>query len=399
MSSNSYELPLSHGGVKEEEKKNIRSSSKYYQNKPNSWQRRISQVISRHKTKFAILFGIIFLFQWLQDPSINEINNNSNSIKNSKKVANNPSGFNEDTLLKYGDLPSSVSSRKFSWKNPISWFWNPNPRIVIILAANDGGGVLRWKNEQEWSIERISINNKMAYAKRHGYALTLKDLTVSKRYSHEYREGWQKVDILKQTMREFPDAEWFWWLDLDTLIMEPDRSLEDHIFSRLDELVDRTLNHFNPLKIEVDIPYVDYTEQIDLLITQDCGGFNLGSFLIRNSDWSKLLLDIWFEPVAYEQKHMVWEHKEQDTLESLYASQAWVRSRVGFLPLRAINAFPPGACSEFSDDPRFFYNEGARDFVVNMAGCNFGRDCWGEMSHYTSLMEKFQSKWYSKLFS
>ncbi|KAK5778606.1 alpha-1,6-mannosyltransferase PWA37_000126 [Arxiozyma heterogenica] len=288
------------------------------------------------------------------------------------------------------DLITQGKSRWFSFKK--------SPKIVIIVAANEGGGVLRWKNEQEWAIEKISIANKKAYAKRHGYGLTIKDLTTAKRYSHEYRQGWQKVDILKQTLREFPDAEWFWWLDLDTLIMEPDRSLESHIFSRVDKVVDRTLKSFNPLGLEIDIPYVDYTQDLDLLITQDCGGFNLGSFLIRNSEWSKLLLDIWWDPAGYEQKHMIWEHREQDALETLYANEAWIRSKIGFLPLRMINSFPPGACSEFSDDPRYFYDENARDFVVNMAGCNFGRDCWGEMSHYATLMAKKNKKWYDKLF-
>jgi hypothetical protein len=28
---------------------------------------------------------------------------------------------------------------------------------------------------------------------------------------------------------------------------------------------------------------------------------------------------------------------------------------------------------------REYYKEQDRDFVVNMAGCEWGRDCWGEM--------------------
>lgn len=332
------------------------------------------------KRLILVTFLVVFLFFWIFEndkPSISNLNNKSKSDKTSP-------------------LPKELIDRK---KSGSSWFsFNKSPKIVLILTANEGGGVLRWKNEQEWAIEKISIANKREYAKRHGYGFTIKDLTTQKRYSHEYRESWQKVDILKQTMREFPDAEWFWWLDVDTLIMEPDRSLESHILNRMDTLVDRTLNSFNPLNLEVDIPYVDYSQSIDLLITQDCGGFNLGSFLIRNSDWSRLLLDIWWDPAAYEQNHMRWEHREQDALETLYANEAWIRSRVGFLPLRTLNSFPPGACSEFSGDQRYFYKESSRDFVVNMAGCNFGRDCWGEINHYARIMTRNNKKWYDKLF-
>lgn len=353
----------------------------------------------RFRRPLFFLTMICFLIFWIRDDGSPTLPDGASRLNHmGKELQQYPASL----LSRYsrGEGKGQSSGSSSSWLRSMfnGGDWNKDPNIVIILAANEGGGVLRWKNEQDWAIERLSINNKRAYAKRHGYGLTIKDLTVAKRYSHEYREGWQKVDILKQTMREFSTAQWFWWLDMDTLIMEPEFSLEDHIFSRLDNLTDRTLDSFNPLKIETDIPYIDYTEEINLLITQDCGGFNLGSFFIKNTEWSKLLLELWWEPAMYEQKHMVWEHREQDVLESLYANEGWIRSRVGFLPLRSINAFPPGACSEFSNDKRYFYNDVERDFVVNMAGCNFGRDCWGEMQLYTSKLEQKNKKWYNRLF-
>lgn len=271
------------------------------------------------------------------------------------------------------------------------WFLPQSPRVVIILAANEGGGVFKWKGPQEWSVERSSIANKKEYAKRHGYGLTIKDMTLKKRYSHEWRESWEKVDILKQAMRQYPNSEWFWWLDLHTYIMEPHRLLESLFLDNLNNATSRTLEEFNPLNIPEDLSYVDNTEPINMVITQDCGGFNLGSFLIRKSEWTDLLLDAWWDPVMYEQMHMEWEHKEQDALESLYSRQPWIRNGISFLPLREINAFPPGACSDVADDFRYFYQEG--DFVINMAGCEYGRDCWAEMEHYKAVSKKL-SKWW-----
>lgn len=270
-------------------------------------------------------------------------------------------------------------------------FKTGDPKVVLILAANEGGGVFKWKGPQEWSVERSSIANKKLYAKRHGYGLTIKDMTVKKRYSHEWRELWEKVDLMKQAMRQFPNTEWFWWLDLHTYIMEPQKSLESHLFSRLDNVTYRTLDHFNPLRLPVDIPFVDYSAPIDMIVTQDCGGFNLGSFLLRRGQWSDMLMDLWWDPAMYEQMHMQWEHKEQDSLETLYETQPWIRERVGFVPLRTINAFPPGACADEANDPQYFYQEG--DFVINMAGCEFGRDCWGEMEKYKALLRKLHKWW------
>lgn len=81
-------------------------------------------------------------------------------------------------------------------------------KFVIILAANQGGGVMTLKGAKEWAVERDSIANKRAYAERWGYHLEIKDMSTKKRYAHEWRESWEKVDVIKQTMRQHPKAEW-----------------------------------------------------------------------------------------------------------------------------------------------------------------------------------------------
>ncbi|KAK9240572.1 galactosyl transferase GMA12/MNN10 family-domain-containing protein [Lipomyces kononenkoae] len=265
-------------------------------------------------------------------------------------------------------------------------------KFVIILAVNQGGGVMEWKGPTEWAVERTSIANKRAYADRHGYDLAIQDMSIKKRYAHEWRESWEKVDVIRQTMKQYPKAEWFWWLDLHTYIMEPSISLEKQVFNRLENNTYRNLEDYNPLKLPVEIPFVDNTHPINLIVPQDCGGFNLGSFLIRRSEWTDFLLDIWWDPVFYEQRHMQWEHKEQDALEHMYSNQAWLRSGTAFIPQRLINAFPEGACSEWRGDKRIFYNQDERDFVVNMAGCEWGRDCFGEMEHFRKISASLQKK-------
>ena len=192
----------------------------------------------------------------------------------------------------------------------------------------------------------------------------------------------------------------FWWLDLNTFIMEPSYSLQDHVFKGLEKHIYRDINDFNPLKIShpFNATYLDpisrspdgdgKIDSINLLIPQDCAGFNLGSFLVRRSPWTDRLLDIWWDPVGYEQKHMEWEHKEQDALEHLYASQPWIRPHTAFINQRQINSFPIGACGEGGEDKRIHYSEKERDFVVNMAGCEWGRDCWGEMYNFRELSNR-----------
>jgi mannan polymerase II complex MNN10 subunit len=193
--------------------------------------------------------------------------------------------------------------------------------------------------------------------------------------------------------------------------MEPSYSLQSHIFKNLKESTYRDINVYNPLNI-THPPTDEYLDaesrspvgdgnpaSVNLIVPQDCGGFNLGSFLVRRAPWTDRLLDIWWDPVGYEQKHMQWEHKEQDALEWMYEHQPWVRSHVAFVPQRRINSFPPGACGDQGINPKIHYNSADRDFIVNMAGCEWGRDCWGEMYEYRMLSERLNRPWILKLLS
>lgn len=80
---------------------------------------------------------------------------------------------------------------------------------MIILESNIEGGVMEWKGAREWAIERNSIWNKKNYVERWGYELETVNMLAKKRYSHEWRESWEKVDLIRETMRKHPDAEWY----------------------------------------------------------------------------------------------------------------------------------------------------------------------------------------------
>ncbi|KAL2269959.1 hypothetical protein VTJ83DRAFT_2143 [Remersonia thermophila] len=303
------------------------------------------------------------------------------------------------------------SSFVHRWRRSSWWGGGGGERFVMVVGANVGGGVADWKGEKEWAIERHSLHNKKQYARRWGYDLEIVDMKTQKRYAHEWREGWEKADFLRQALQKYPKAEWFWWLDLTTYIMEPSYSLQHHIFSGLARHVYRDINEFNPLNISHPFtdPYLDAEsrspvgdgrpESIHLILSQDCSGFNLGSFFVRRSEWTDRLLDVWWDPVAYEQRHTEWPHKEQDALEELYASHPWVRKHTAFLPQRMINSFPQGACAKDDGgrDERFHYDKKDRDFLVNMAGCEFGRDCWAEMSEFKELSRHLNRSWWDRL--
>jgi mannan polymerase II complex MNN10 subunit len=85
--------------------------------------------------------------------------------------------------------------------------------------------------------------------------------------------------------------------------MEPSRSLDTQIFSRIDKLTYRnpSVSH-NPLDIP-EISHVNQSHPMDILVSQDCTGFSLGSFLARRSEFTRRVLDMWWDPIFYEQKY------------------------------------------------------------------------------------------------
>lgn len=81
-------------------------------------------------------------------------------------------------------------------------------KFVVMLASNLEGGVMEVKSAREWELERKSIENKEQYTKQWGYELETVNMMTQRRYSQEWREGWEKVDLIRETMRKHPDAEW-----------------------------------------------------------------------------------------------------------------------------------------------------------------------------------------------
>ena len=54
-------------------------------------------------------------------------------------------------------------------------------KYVIVLGANEGGGVIYWKGAKEWAIERDSLKNKQNYVENWGYELDIVDMSTKKR--------------------------------------------------------------------------------------------------------------------------------------------------------------------------------------------------------------------------
>ena len=108
-------------------------------------------------------------------------------------------------------------------------------------------------------VAELCLSTLWPYCERHGYELHV--VTESMDPSRPF--AWTKVRALQKYL---PLHDWVWWVDVDTLIINPAERLEDRI----------------------DPAY-------NLIMTRDTNAVNTGSFLIQRSLWSINFLQRWWD--------------------------------------------------------------------------------------------------------
>lgn len=133
-----------------------------------------------------------------------------------------------------------------------------------------------------------------SYCERHGYKF------VNVEYPEPCNSdfGYNKLVWIKRLFQEGIDAVWS--IDLDTLICND--------------------------KIQIE-QYLD--EEHDIYFTKDYNGLNCGSFIVKNTEWTKEFLD---KALMYQ--GMAGMHCEQNAFEQLLGDE-----KIKILPQKTINAY------------------------------------------------------------
>lgn len=169
-------------------------------------------------------------------------------------------------------------------------------------------------------IGQYSDWNKKAYARKHGYDIYL---------HHELLDlsrppAWSKIPAIEMHLHDY---EWIYWSDADSLIMN------DEI--RLESIID---------------------DRYDLIITQETTKKNLntGSFLIRNSDWSRQLLKDMYKQEQFINANGYWE---QAALKHLLKINKDLLQRIKVINQRIMNSHisEPGGQFQPGDFVIHFY--------------------------------------------
>lgn len=99
-------------------------------------------------------------------------------------------------------------------------------------------------------------------------------------------------------MASNPYSKFFFHLDAHALFMNPSQSLESHVLdkSRLESLMRKDVPVVPPDSIIKTYAHLR-AEDVDLIVSTDSDDLSSGSFLIRQGEFSRFFLDIWFDPL------------------------------------------------------------------------------------------------------
>jgi len=166
------------------------------------------------------------------------------------------------------------------------------PNVVVVTTIDP---VIETADPQ--FIESIKAN-RIEYAAKHGYGTFFP-------YTEQYRStlenspaSWAKVPAMRNAMANNTHTPYFFHVDHKTLIMNMDLSIEGHI-------MDKKKLENNML---IDVPVIPPDsiiktfsgvpgDKVHMAISQDKDGLMPNAFVIRQGDWSKFMLDVWFDPM------------------------------------------------------------------------------------------------------
>jgi len=110
--------------------------------------------------------------------------------------------------------------------------------------------------------------------------------------------SWARVPAMRHAMTLHPGSLFFWHLDNTAIIMNPSialhtslltpSKLETHMIANAPVVPpDSVIKTFGNLK----------GDRIDFVVSQDKDGLAPSSFVVRNGEWAKYFLDVWFDPI------------------------------------------------------------------------------------------------------
>jgi mannan polymerase II complex MNN11 subunit len=245
-----------------------------------------------------------------------------------------------------------------------------SPKIVLVTSLD----------ADSFTSDTLSrvLNDRKQYAQTHGYGLYAR---FAQEYGEKYTRAfyptsWAKVSVARAAMHAFPDAEYFWYLDQNAVIMNPKTSVESLIQNvGTDMLTNQNVVHKSSV-IKTDSK--PYPNRVEFIFSQDEIGLSSFSFIYKNSDFSKSLLEYWNDPRHYN--YWGFEKAESSALNHL---AQWHPSMFRRMALISARKFASMTAVTQGFDHLLY---GLGDFVVTLRNCQQNpTNCETDLNKYLTF--------------
>lgn len=217
----------------------------------------------------------------------------------------------------WGARPLSAVNNTFYLSSSITYSPSgPRPDQVVFLTATDGKG--NSGNDAIHNVVDMAIENRDQYCDYHGYHHLF--INISKYDLGDCAHAvWKKVPAIIEAFDTYPEAQWVFWVDVDAIVMSPQRDVHSSMLSHEGmrkslELGGEFISWPAVTRLGMFVPEEPDFAEIDLLMAQDENGLNAGVFFIRRSRYTQWLLDVWADPFFMR---MDWPQREQEVLVSI----------------------------------------------------------------------------------
>lgn len=212
--------------------------------------------------------------------------------------------WNKEDVMLFSPIPSlSLHITLESLKDPYIDFEGLWYSIPHLWKRGDPSkyAIVTMFNEPHFELAKHTwFANKDKYAQRHGYKAFAKMDNFSKEAVH-----FDKFVHILDTFNKNPELSWIWWLDNDAMITNFNCKIEDVI-----------------------------DDSYDIIMTTDLASLNTGSFMIKNSENSR----VWLEDMINKRKDYVNDKKwfDQQCVIDTYISYKEI---IKVVPQRTMNSY------------------------------------------------------------
>jgi hypothetical protein len=273
-----------------------------------------------------------------------------------------PSTGQKDSFLSIQATSNSKNFPKNITKTHIKTKTNLTPKIMVFtIAIGD-----------PWYKSLIKANREN-YCTKHGYQLLILENLTRSLEGHNI--NWSKITEGIQVLLASEPYDWIWFADIDLLIMNQQIKIEKLVKSAVAK------NYLEKLEKATDVSNItlnSIADTTDIIIAKDGNGFNFGSILVRNSDFSRWVFQEMWNKRAESSIPMYNAWHEQAVFTHLTKTVPGLNSHMSVVPQKYFNAYS-------NQEGRMHYKYMRGDFVIHFPG-----GMKNDLKNYVNLLVELQ---------